>query len=480
MPVAEFPGRFGWGYDGVDLFAPTRLYGAPDEFRRFVDRAHALGLGVVLDVVYNHLGPDGNYLKSFAADYFTDRYPNEWGEAINFDGPSSGPVREFFIANAGYWIDEFHFDGLRLDATQQIFDASDPHLLAEITDAVREAGGSRRTFVVGENEPQNARLLRPREVGGYGLDAVWNDDFHHSATVVATGKSEAYYSDYRGTPQEFVSSIKRGFLFQGQWSNWQQKRRGSPAYDLKPHQFVLFTQNHDQIANSLHGVRLHEQTSPGLLRALTAVQLLSPGIPMLFQGQEFAANSRFLYFADHNPELGKLVAKGRREFLRQFRTVAADDAEGALRDCCTAESFKCCKLDFADRERNAPVYRLHEDLLRLRQHDRLFRDPVAIDGAVLGEQAFVVRLFGDEGDDRLLVVNFGRQLHFSPAPEPLLAPPWHRSWRTLWSSENPRYGGGGTPPLETTASWIIPGPATFVLSPDENRELPSAKLSEKD
>src|SRR5712675_3349683 len=238
MPVAEFPGRFGWGYDGVNLFAPTRLYGRPMDFRRFVDRAHALGIAVILDVVYNHFGPDGNYLKSFSEAYFTDRYDNEWGEAINFDGPDSGPTREFFVANAGYWIDEFHLDGLRLDATQQIHDRSPIHIIAAITEGVRAAARGRGTFIVAESEVQSAQLARPYKQNGFGVDAIWNEDFHHSAVVAVTGRQEAYYTDYHGSPQEFISAAKWGFLFQGQRYKWQKNRRGTPAFDLSPSNFV--------------------------------------------------------------------------------------------------------------------------------------------------------------------------------------------------------------------------------------------------
>jgi maltooligosyltrehalose trehalohydrolase len=255
MPVAEFPGRFGWGYDGVDWFAPTRLYGTPDDFRAFVDRAHALGLGVILDVVYNHLGPDGNFLGRFSPDYFTDRYTTDWGAAINYDGDNAGPVRDFVTANAAYWIDEFHLDGLRLDATQNIYDASDRHILADIGAAARRAAGRRSVILVNENEQQKTRLVRPVDQGGYGLDMLWNDDFHHSGMVALTGRREAYYTDYRGTPQEFVSMAKYGYLYQGQWYKWQQKRRGTPAFGLPPAAFVTFVQNHDQVANSARGVR---------------------------------------------------------------------------------------------------------------------------------------------------------------------------------------------------------------------------------
>jgi len=471
MPVADFPGRFGWGYDGVNLFAPTRLYGTPEDLRGFVNQAHRLGLGVILDVVYNHLGPDGNYLKNFSEDYFTDRYSNEWGQAINFDGPNSGPVREFFLTNAAYWIEEFHFDGLRLDATQQMFDASPTHILADLGQRVRQAAPHRRTYLVSENEPQQARLARPLDLGGYGMNALWNDDFHHSAKVALTGRNEAYYSDYRGTPQELISAVKRGFLFQGQWFSWQKKRRGSPAFDLAPEQFVNFLQNHDQVANSLGGLRLHRLTSPGRFRAMTALLLLGPATPMLFQGQEFAASSPFLFFADHNPELASLVAKGRREFLSQFPSIANQASASFLATPHAERTFLDCKLELRERETNAEVYRLHRDLLKLRKDDPVFASPRArsVDGAVLANEAFALRFFGPAGEDRLLIVNLGVDLKLSQLAEPLLAPPEGKSWGLLWSSESPIYGGSGAPSAETDGVWRIPGHATLVLSSNSGR-----------
>jgi maltooligosyltrehalose trehalohydrolase len=469
MPVAEFPGRFGWGYDGVDLFAPTRLYGTPDDFRRFVDRAHAAGVGVILDVVYNHLGPDGCYHREFSAHYFSDRYDNEWGDALNFDGEHAGPVREFFIANAGYWIDEFHLDGLRLDATQQIFDTSPEHILTAVGRRVREAARGRKTLIVAENEEQEARLVRPPEKGGCGLDGLWNDDFHHTARVALTGHNEAYYSDYHGSPQEFLSAVKWGYLFQGQRYQWQKKRRGTPALDLGPARFVTFIQNHDQVSNSARGQRIHELTSPGRLRALTALTLLAPGTPMLFQGQEFAASSPFVYFADHKPELAALVRKGRVEFLGQFPSVALEETKACVPDPSDPRTFERCKLDLGEREKHAEVYALHRDLLRLRRDDPVFRAqrPRGVDGAVLGAHAFVLRFFAADGADRLLTVNLGRDLHLDPAPEPLLAPPEGRRWQILWTSEDVRYGGDGTPPLDTEENWRIPGEAAVVLAPVE-------------
>jgi maltooligosyltrehalose trehalohydrolase len=476
MPIADFVGRYGWGYDGVDLFAPSHLYGTPDDCRRFVDHAHTLGLGVILDVVYNHVGPDGNYLAHFSPDYFTDRYTTDWGKAINFDGEHSGPVREFFVANAGYWIDEFHFDGLRLDATQEIYDRSSVHILAAIAQQVRHSARGRSTILVAENEPQHTKLVRSPAQGGYGLDALWNDDFHHSAMVGLTGHNEAYYTDYSGAPQELISALKWGYLYQGQWYRWQKQRRGTPTFGLKPSTFVTFIQNHDQIANSSGGLRCHQLTSPGRYRAMTALMLLGPGTPMLFQGQEFAASSPFLFFADHNDELSALVRRGRAEFLSQFPSIACPEIHSRLPDPSDLRTFERSKLDLSERHRHTEAYTLHRDLLRLRRQDPVLHSqrPGGVDGAVLSSAAFVLRFFAENGHDRLLLVNLGRDLHVDPAPEPLLAPPEHMRWKTLWSSEDPRYGGSGTPPLESEDNWHIPGEAAVVLTPTPQEEMSHA------
>lgn len=477
MPVAAFPGRFGWGYDGVNLFAPTQLYGSPDDGRRFVDRAHALGLGVILDVVYNHLGPDGNYLRQFSTDYFTERYTTDWGTAINFDGEHAGPVREFFLANAGYWIDEFHCDGLRFDATQNIYDTSADHILAALARRVRHAARGRATFLVAENEPQHTKLVRPPAQGGYGLDALWNDDFHHSAMVALTGRNEAYYTDYGGTPQEFISACKWGYLYQGQHYAWQQQRRGTLAFGLPPATFVTFFQNHDQIANTGRGLRCHLLSSPGRYRALTAVLLLGPGTPMLFQGQEFAASSPFFYFADFPEALASLVCQGRVAFLTQFRSLNDPAIQAYLPPPDDPHTFERSKLDLSERQSHAEIYALHRDLLRLRRQDPVLcaaQRPGGMDGAVLALEAFVLRFFSERGNDRLLIVNLGRDLHLTHAPEPLLAPPEAQRWQTLWSSEEPRYGGGGTAPLETAHHWQLPGHAAVLLWPVPVEKAPSA------
>jgi maltooligosyltrehalose trehalohydrolase len=467
MPVADFPGNFGWGYDGVNLFAPTRLYGRPEDLRLFVDRAHANGLGVILDVVYNHLGPVGNYLKQFSRSYFTERYQNEWGEAINFDGEESGPVREYVTANAGYWIDEFHMDGLRLDATQTIFDSSPEHILAAVTRKVRETAGKRKTIIVAENERQQAVLVRPPDKGGYGLDGLWNDDFHHSAMVALTGHNEAYYTDYLGSPQEFISSIKWGYLYQGQYYSWQKSQRGTPCFDLKPSTFILYIQNHDQVANSGCGVRFQFLTSPGLYRTMTALMLLVPETPMLFQGQEFAASNPFFYFSDVSPDLADLIRQSRLKFLSQFRSLAQPEMQADQAVPNERATFEHSKLDHRERRIHIEAYSLHCDLLRLRREEPILHSQRihGIDGAVIGTQAFVLRFFDDKGDDRLLVVNLGHDLRLEPAPEPLLSPPEGQSWQIQWSSEDPKYGGSGSPPLATENNWRIPGKAALLLKP---------------
>ncbi|WP_437587979.1 malto-oligosyltrehalose trehalohydrolase [Sorangium sp. So ce1000] len=479
LPIAEVPGRFNWGYDGVNLFAPTRLYGSPDDFRRFVDAAHRVGIAVILDVVYNHLGPDGNYLGQFSVDYFTDRHKTDWGAAIDFDGPRSQAVREYFIANAGYWIDEFHLDGLRLDATQNIYDSSKDHILAAIARRVREAAKGKATFIVAENESQEEWLIRAPERGGYGLDAIWNDDFHHSAKVALTGRSEAYYTDHEGSPQELLSALKHGFLFQGQRYHWQKQRRGTPALGVDPARFVLFLENHDQVANTARGERLCHIVSPGRFRAMSAALLLAPGTPMLFQGQEFGSSAPFLFFADHNPELAPLVRKGRAEFLDQFPSCSAPEVRERLDDPGDPRTFERCKLDLSERERNAGIYALHEDLIALRRRDPVIRAqrPRGVDGAVLAAHAFLLRYFGDDGDDRLLLVNLGRDIHRGSLPEPLFAPPPGRRWETSWSSESPRYGGQGSPPVITEEGVHIPGEAAILLHPVIGAPVPE-KTSE--
>jgi maltooligosyltrehalose trehalohydrolase len=467
MPLAEFPGRFGWGYDGVDLYAPSHLYGRPDELRAFIDRAHAVGLGVILDVVYNHIGPDGNYLTRFSDEYFTDKYKNDWGAAIDFE--TTRGARSYFVDNAGYWIDEFHFDGLRLDATQNIEDASPRHVIAELGERARAAARGRPIVLISENEPQHTKLIQTIAKGGYGLDALWNDDFHHSARVAVTGRGEAYYSSTKGTPQELVSALKWGYLFQGQYYPWQKGSRGMPALDVEAPSFVVYTQNHDQVANSAAGRRLHELTSPGRYRAITLLTLLAPGTPMLFQGQEFAASAPFLYFADHEPELAAMVAKGRLEFLEQFPSLLDPKPRSLEIAPHDPAAFTSCKLDFTERHTHRAAYDLVKDLLALRRQDPVFAAQRSdwLHGAVIGPEALLLRYATGSGDDRLVLVNLGRDLDLGELAEPLLAPPSSTTWRVVLSTEDPRYGGTGTPPPKEHGERCLAGASALVLAPQE-------------
>ncbi len=484
MPVAEFPGRWNWGYDGVDIYAPSHVYGDAEAMKRFVDAAHKYGIGVILDVVYNHLGPDGNYLKYYSDYYFTDKYETDWGESPNFDGPESKEVREFFISNACYWIAEFHLDGLRLDATQNIYDSGPFHILAEISQRTREVARNRKIVLIGENEPQNITCLAPVEKGGYGLDALWNDDFHHLVRVALTGRREAYYTDYRGKPQEFISSIKRGFLYQGQHYKWQGQPRGTPVTREPGSAFVFYIQNHDQVANSLYGERIHTLTSPSRYRAITALMLLAPETPMLFMGQEFGASTPFLFFADHcDEELAGSIHQGRKEFLSQFPSHGSDESQDRIPDPCAVSTFERSKLKLSERKAHTQIYLFHQDLLRLRREDSVIaaqrRD--RIDGAVIGPNAFIIRFFGEDcgnprttlplgslphphGEDRLLVINLGTQFEYKPAPEPLLAPISGGSWHLVWSSDDPRYGGSGIINPCDKGGWTLPGESAVLFS----------------
>jgi maltooligosyltrehalose trehalohydrolase len=465
MPIADFPGKYGWGYDGVCMFAPTRLYGAPDDFRRFVDSAHATGIAVILDVVYNHFGVSENWIWEFSPHYKTDRYENEWSDAINFDDTHSDAVRDFFIANAKYWIEEFHLDGFRFDATQAIQDASQSHILGMITTAARKAAGKKPIYCAAENEPQDVISVAPPDKKGHGMDAAWNDDFHHAAMVRLTGHNPAYYSDYLGSAEELASAIKRGFLYQGQYSQWQEKPRGTPTTGLPATAFVSFLQNHDQVANSATGERIHQLTSAGRLRAMTALWLLAPQTPLFLQGQEFAASTPFLYFANFTGDLGKAVAAGRAKFLSQFPNLATEESQSALIDPMDIATFERCRLDFKGRETNKEWYLFHQDLLRMRREDEVFSQERAdwLETAVISSDCLLARYFGGDGNDRLVLVNFGTDFHVTPAPHPLLAPPAGKQWEQIWSSAMIEYGGAGAAPSLTDDGWHLGGESAVVL-----------------
>ena len=345
-------------------------------------------------------------------------------------------------------------------------DESDSHILGEIAEAARAAAGERSLIMVAENEPQETKLIKPRSAGGDGLDGLWNDDFHHAVIVALTGRNEAYCTDYRGSPQEFISAAKYGYLYQGQPYSWQEAPRGTPTFGAPPEAFVSFIENHDQISNTATGDRLRFQTSPGRYRAMTALLLLGPWTPLLFQGEEFGTSSPFIYFTDvGDSDMREAIRKGRFEFLAQFPSLADAETQKKLPAPSDPAVFARCKLDFSEREKNREFYDLHVDLMKLRQEDSRFREqvPGGVDGAVLGRESFVLRYFAKENDDRLLIVNLGKQEKLNPVPEPLLAPPLGFEWEVIWSSESSKYGGNGEVTVVTPDDWSLPGEASVAL-----------------
>jgi maltooligosyltrehalose trehalohydrolase len=473
MPIAEFSGDFGWGYDGVHMFAPTRLYGTPDDVRHFIDCAHAAGLAVVLDVVYNHFGPVGNFIAQFSDTFLGQA--GEWGDSINFDGPGSSGVREFVVENAAYWIAEFHFDGLRLDATHAMHDRSQEHIVSELARGARGAAGSRPILIVAESESQETRLLRDGGCFKDGVDAIWNEDWHHAAFVALTGHRQAYFTDYQGTANEFASMARHGFLYQGQWYTWQKHGRGGFALGLPGASFVTFLENHDQVANTGPGHRLFHHVNQAQWRTLTAMLLLGPGIPLLFQGQEFASTRPFAYFAHHDGELADAVRRGRGEFLSQFPALAGEQMQRRIPEPSSRETFEVAKLRIdEDSRRHQWAVRLHTDLLRLRREDpvfaRLGTREVQVESSAPTPHVLLLRYISSDGE-RLLVVNLGAD-HLSAMNDPLLASRPGARWQRLWSSEHPDYGGGGGFSFQEEGQWMLAGSSAMLLG-SERREKPS-------
>jgi len=372
MPIADFAGDRNWGYDGVSLYAPCRAYGTPDDLRFLVDMAHKAGLAVILDVVYNHLGPDGNYLGAYSDQYFNPSHHTPWGDAFNLDSPDSRPVRDHFSQNPVYWKKEFHIDGFRLDATQAIPDDSPKHVIQEIAERVQALGG----FVICEDPRNERKIVLPREQGGYGCDAVWADDFHHVVRVQMTHEDEGYMGYFKGTMEELLKILRVGWLFTGELQK-DGILRGTRGDDIAPQRFVHCISNHDQIGNRARGDRLHQIISPESYRAASALLLLDPYTPMLFMGQEWGASSPFLYFTDHHKELGKGVTEGRRKEFADFSEFRDPAKRNEIPDPQAIESFERSKLVWQELENAGAgkLLRLYKDFLqfrksRLRQRDR--------------------------------------------------------------------------------------------------------------
>jgi maltooligosyltrehalose trehalohydrolase len=403
MPVADFPGRHNWGYDGAALFAPARCYGPPDSFRALVDAAHRRGIAVILDVVYNHFGPDGAYAATFSSHYFSDRHTSPWGRGLNFDGPCSADVRRFFIENALQWVRDYHVDGLRLDATHAINDDLTPHFLAELTSTVRAEAG-RDVLFVAEDHRNQVHLMRPVDTGGFGLDAVWADDFHHQARVHTAGDRDGYYAAYSGTTTDLATTLMRGWYYIGQTSPDTGAARGTDPSSLEPPRFVLCIQNHDQIGNRVDGARLHHQVDMAAYRALSVLLLIVPHTPLLFMGQEWATGAPFLFFTDHHEELGRQVTDGRRAEFAAFEAFGDDDVP----DPQGHETFERSRLPWSelDESGHAAVLRLYTRLLHLRRsHPALQgrgRDHFGV--RAIDAHTLSVQRTGPDGPERLLAV----------------------------------------------------------------------------
>jgi maltooligosyltrehalose trehalohydrolase len=374
MPIADFPGSHNWGYDGVAPFAPARCYGTPDSFRAFVDRAHRHGIAVILDVVYNHFGPDGAYAVAFSSSYLSDAHSSPWGRGINFDGPRSAEVRRFFIENAMQWVLDYHVDGLRLDATHAIADDSTPHFLAELTSAVR-AEAQRDVLFIAEDHRNLALMMQPAQAGGFGLDAVWADDFHHQARVHTAGDRDGYYADYRGSVEDLAATLRQGWFYTGQVSGHLGRPRGTDPSALEPPRFVICIQNHDQVGNRIDGARLHHRIDAATYRALSVLLLMAPQTPLLFMGQEWAASTPFQFFTDHHEQLGRLVTAGRRA---EFASFEAFNDAGPAPDPQERDTFERSRLRWSelDDPAHARVRNLYERLLHLRRAHPALQEPV--------------------------------------------------------------------------------------------------------
>jgi maltooligosyltrehalose trehalohydrolase len=439
MPIAEFPGAHNWGYDGVYLYAPDGAYGGPEAFRRFVDAAHARGLAVILDVVYNHLGPEGNYLHAVTGGrYFTDRHCTPWGDAIDYANPA---VRELAIQNAIHWAREYHVDGLRLDATHAILDDSPRHVLQEMRERVRAALPPDRHFVLIAEDERNERRVVTPPPEGCGLDGVWADDLHHQLRRHLAGDHEAYFSDYTGSVEDIVRTLERGWFYEGQTSRNHGVPRGTPAVGLPPAAFVHCIQNHDQVGNRALGDRLTDGVPLPAYRAASALLLLSPYTPLLWMGQEWAATSPFQYFTDHPEELGRQVTEGRRREFGRFSAFADPAVRERIPDPQVPETFTRSKLCWRERQRmpHAGVMALYRELLRLRRtHPALRRrDRASFSVAALGEHALSLRRVGDDGRALLLVVSFQGPLCTDLTAREKTA----GRWELLLSSEEARFGG---------------------------------------
>ena len=430
MPVAQFPGARNWGYDGVYLFAPQNTYGGPESLQRLVNAAHQHGLAIALDVVYNHLGPEGNYLSAYGP-YFTDRYRTPWGQAINFDGAGSDEVRRFFIENALYWLEDYHFDALRLDAVHGMFDFGARHLLAELKSETAKLAQrlGRPIHLIAESDLNDARLLYHPERGGYDLDAQWSDDFHHSVHTLLTGENQGYYTDFEGLAP-LAATLRDGWYYSGQHSKHRNRRHGNSARGISPAKFVVCNQNHDQVGNRAGGERLASLVSFEAQKLAAGVTLLSPFVPMLFMGEEYGETSPFQYFTSHgDPALVEAVRRGRRE------EFAAFGWEGIVPDPQDEETFSRSRLDHSLKEKqpHSVLFSFYRELIRIREEQELgAHSPRTV--RELGGCALLV-LRQRQSSELAMIFNFAE------LPATLNLPDLSGDWSQLVYSAEARWNG---------------------------------------
>ncbi len=435
MPVAQFPGARNWGYDGVYPYAVQWSYGGPEGLKRLINAAHAAGMAVILDVVYNHLGPEGNYLWDFGP-YFTDRYRTPWGSAVNFDGPDSDHVREFFVQNALTWFREYRIDALRVDAVHAIYDRSASPFLMELARSVEEFGrtSDRSCLLIAESNLNDSVVIRPREQFGFGFDAQWSDDFHHVLHTILTGERDGYYADF-GSYDQLRQCLRRGAVYAGEYSRFRRRRHGNSPDDRPARQFVVFSQNHDQIGNRMHGDRLSTLIGFEALKLAAAAVVLSPYLPMLFMGEEYAEEAPFPFFVSHgDPDLVDAVRRGRREEFRTFSWA------GEPPDPQSVDTFTSAVLRWERRSagRHAQILSLYKELFRLRRELPAIGVPDKTHLAVEWENAdHVLRMERWAGDNRIMVF-FNVQ-----AEEARVAAP-SDSWNVLLNSSDVRWGGPGS------------------------------------
>jgi maltooligosyltrehalose trehalohydrolase len=466
MPVADFPGSHNWGYDGAALFAPARCYGTPDDLRRLVDSAHGIGLAVLLDVVYNHVGPDGAYLQVFSPYYFTDRHKSPWGAGIDLDGEHSAHVRELVVENALHWVHEYHVDGLRLDATHAIQDESPRHVLAELTSRVKASAPDRQVLLIAEDHRNLARMVTPASRDGWGLDGVWADDLHHQVRRLVAGDSDGYYRDFRGTTDDVASTIRHGWFFTGQYATYFGEPRGTDPTGIPLERFVVYLQNHDQVGNRAFGERLHHVIDLASYRAASVLLMMVPETPLLFMGQEWAATAPFLYFTDHHAELGRQVSEGRRREFERFTAFSEPSVRERIPDPQAEATFAASRLDWTEQSRqpHAGTLELYRALIAMRRREAALRRTGRERAVAVALDDGTVAVGRSSASETVIVVS---RLTGSGSVDlggvPVL--PSDRTdlhWTSLLCSEEPRFAADPDPPVVT---WSDRGPTIRFARP---------------